>query len=62
MAKINNKGFSLVEVIVAIAIFAILIIPLTTQLISAVNTNTKTTKKQYAVEMAEELMESFQGM
>ncbi len=59
MAKINNKGFSLVEVIVAIAIFAILIIPLTTQLISAVNTNTKTTKKQYAVEMAEELMESF---
>lgn len=59
MAKINNKGFSLVEVIVAIAVFAILIIPLTTQLISAVNTNTKTTKKQYAVEMAEELMESF---
>lgn len=59
MAKINNKGFSLVEVIVAIAVFAILIIPLTTQLISAVNTNKKTTKKQYAVEMAEELMESF---
>lgn len=59
MAKINNKGFSLVEVIVAIAVFAILIIPLTTQLISAVNTNKKTTKKQYAVEMAEELMENF---
>ena len=59
MAKTNNKGFSLVEVIIAVAIFAILIIPLTTQLISAVKTNKKTTQKQYAVEMAEELMESF---
>ena len=29
MAKNNNKGFSLVEVIVAIAVFAILIVPLT---------------------------------
>ncbi len=59
MAKINNKGFSLVEVIVAIAVFAILIIPLTTQLISAISTNKETTKNQYAAEMAEELMENF---
>jgi prepilin-type N-terminal cleavage/methylation domain-containing protein len=57
--KKNNKGFSLVEVIVAVAIFAILIIPITTQLISAVKTNKTSTKKQYAIEKAEEIMESF---
>lgn len=59
MAIKNNKGFSLVEVIVAVAVFAILIVPLTSQLITAIKTNTKSTKKQYAVEKAEELMESF---
>ena len=59
MAKKNNKGFSLIEVIVAVAVFAILIVPLTTQLISAININTRSTKKQYAIEKAEEIMESF---
>lgn len=59
MAIKNNKGFSLVEVIVAVAVFAILIVPLTSQLITAIKTNSKSTKKQYAVEKAEELMESF---
>ena len=59
MAIKNNKGFSLVEVIVAVAVFAILIVPLTSQLITAIKTNTSSTKKQYAVEKAEELMESF---
>lgn len=59
MAKNNNKGFSLVEVIIAVAVFAILIAPLTAQLISAINVNTKSTKKQYAIEKAEEIMESF---
>ena len=59
MAKNNNKGFSLIEVIIAVAVFAILIAPLTAQLISAINVNTKSTKKQYAIEKAEEIMESF---
>ena len=41
MTKKNNKGFSLIEVIIAVAVFAILIVPLTSQLISAVNINKK---------------------
>lgn len=59
MAKNNNKGFSLIEVIVAIAVFAILIIPLSTQLISALKTNETSKKKQYAIEKAEEIMEQY---
>lgn len=59
MAKNNNKGFSLVEVIVAIAVFAILIVPLTSQLIGAIRTNETSKKKQYAIEKAEEIMEQF---
>ena len=57
MAKKNNKGFSLIEVIIAVAVFAILIAPLTAQLISAINVNTKSTKKQYAIEKADDIME-----
>jgi prepilin-type N-terminal cleavage/methylation domain-containing protein len=60
MAK-NNKGFSLVEVIIAVAVFAILIGPLTAQLINAVNINRTSVKKQYAIEKAEEIMESFKS-
>lgn len=59
MVKSNNKGFSLVEVIIAAAVFAILLYPITTALISAVNINKTSTKKQYAVETAEEILESF---
>ena len=59
MTKKNNKGFSLIEVIIAVAVFAILIVPLTSQLISAVNINKKSTKKQYAIDKAEQIMEGF---
>ena len=55
MVKSNNKGFSLVEIIIAAAIFAILIYPITNALITATKTGTKSTKKQYAVEKAEEI-------
>lgn len=59
MVKKNNKGFSLIEVIIAAAVFAILIYPITNALISATKTGTKSTKKQYAVETAEKVMETF---
>ncbi|MDD6404660.1 MAG: prepilin-type N-terminal cleavage/methylation domain-containing protein [Clostridiales bacterium] len=61
MVKRNNKGFSLVEVIIAAAVFAILIYPITTALVSATKTGTMSTKKQYAVEKAEEIMEIFKS-
>ncbi len=59
MVKSNNKGFSLVELIVAIAVFAILVYPITNALIMATKTTATSTKKQYAVEKAEEIMENF---
>lgn len=59
MAKNNNKGFSLVEIIIAIAVFSILIVPLTGQLIAALKTSSSSEKKQYAVEKGEEFMEVF---
>lgn len=59
MVRSNNKGFSLIEVIIAAAVFAILIYPITTALVSSTKTGTKSTKKQYAVEKAEEIMENF---
>lgn len=59
MVKSNNKGFSLVEIIIAAAVFAILVYPITRALMMSVNTETQSTKKQYAVEKAEEIMENF---
>ena len=53
MVKSNNKGFSLVELIIAAAVFAILVYPITNALIAATKTTTTSTKKQYAVEKAE---------
>ncbi len=49
----------MVEIIIAVAVFAILVVPITSQLISAININTTSTKKQYAIDKAEEIMESF---
>ena len=59
MVKSNNKGFSLVELIIAAAVFAILVYPITNALIAATKTTSTSTKKQYAVEKAEEIMENF---
>lgn len=59
MVKSNNKGFSLVEIIIAAAVFAILVYPITRALMMSVNTDNQSTKKQYAVEKAEEIMEGF---
>ena len=59
MVKLNNKGFSLVEIIIAAAVFAILVYPISTALMTATKTTTTSTKKQYAVEKAEEIMENF---
>lgn len=61
MMKSNNKGVSLVEVIVAIALFSLLIIPITLKLISSMEINTKSKEKQYVKDYAEYTMEYFKG-
>jgi prepilin-type N-terminal cleavage/methylation domain-containing protein len=57
--RLNNKGFSLVEIIIAVAVFAILVYPISTAIVTAAKTRSTSTKKQYAVEEAEEIMENF---
>ena len=57
MKKTNNKGFSMTEVIVAVAIFLILAIPILSQLVLSVKNNSKAKASQYGVNVAESEME-----
>jgi len=57
MLKKKNKGFSMVEIIISIAIFAILMIPIVSALISSMKNTTKAKNLQYRNDYAENLME-----
>lgn len=61
MAKNNNKGVSLVEILIAVVVFSILLIPVITQLISALNINSISKQKSYAIDYAEYTMEYFKS-
>ncbi len=61
MTKYNNKGVSFVEVLISVTIFAILLIPIMTKLITSMNINSKSKEKQYVVAYAEQAMEYFKG-
>lgn len=62
MKQLNNKGFSLVEVILAVLIFAILVVPIANQF-SVIANQTKLAKtKQYGVSLAEDEMEEFKSI
>ena len=43
----NNRGFSLVELLIAVAVMAILITPIVSQLVQTVNTSGQAKEKQY---------------
>ena len=57
MRKTNNKGFSMTEVIVAVAVFLILAIPILSQLVLSVKNNSKAKASQYGINLAESEME-----
>ncbi|MDE5965875.1 MAG: prepilin-type N-terminal cleavage/methylation domain-containing protein [Lachnospiraceae bacterium] len=57
MAKLNHKGFSMVELIIAIAVFTMLAIPIIRQLLTSVNMNSRARTTQKTAEYAEYLME-----
>ena len=57
MRKPNNKGFTMTEVIVAVAIFLILAIPIFSQLLQSVKNNSKVKSTQYGINVAESEME-----
>lgn len=57
MRKMNNKGFSMVEILISIAIFAILMIPIVSGIISSMKNTTKAKTLQYRNEYAENIIE-----
>ncbi len=61
MKKLNNKGFSIVEIIIAIAVFVVLIIPVINQLGSSMKIAANSKKQQKGSEYAEYIMEYFKG-
>ncbi len=59
--KLNNRGMSLVEVIVAMTIFAIVTIPVLHALTTSAFYNQKARKRQNVTALAESVMENFKG-
>lgn len=57
MKKKNNAGFSIVEVLIALAIFTILMIPIVKTLIQSLKMSTSSKELQYRNQFAEVLME-----
>ena len=60
MAKNKNKGFSLIEIVVAIAILTLLLTPVVSQFTQTMKTNRKAKEQQKAVENANYVLEYFQ--
>lgn len=61
MAKNKNKGFSVIEIIIAIAILTLLLTPIVNQLAQTMSTNRRAKEQQYAVENGQYVMEYFQN-
>ncbi|MGN0435555.1 MAG: prepilin-type N-terminal cleavage/methylation domain-containing protein, partial [Wujia sp.] len=61
MARNKNKGFSLIEIIVAIAIMTLLLTPIIKQLAQTMAVNRQAKEQQYANENAEYVLEYFQA-
>lgn len=59
MAKNKNKGFSVIEIVIAIAILTLLLTPIVNQLAQTMSTNRKAKEQQYAVENSRYVMEYF---
>ena len=55
--KLNNKGITLIELIVAMAILAIVVVPFVHSFVTAAKTNQKAKERFYATTAAEDIME-----
>lgn len=60
MAKNNNKGFGIAEIVIAITILTLLLTPVLRQLTNTMATNRKAKEQQYAVENAEYVLQYVQ--
>ena len=52
MRRTNNKGFSLVELVVAIAVLSILITPIINKLVASLKLSARAKESQYAYQNA----------
>ncbi len=52
MAKTNNKGFTLIEIVIAVAILSVLLTPILKQFANTLETSRKATALQEVNEMA----------
>ncbi len=57
MQKVNNKGFSMVEILISITIFAILMGPIISGIVSSMKSTTNAKDIQYRNECAENMVE-----
>ena len=62
MTKKKNAGFSMVEILISIAIFAILMIPIVSAIISSLNMTTESKELQYRNDFAEHMMEHIKAV
>lgn len=60
MARKNNKGFSIIEIVIAIAILSLLLVPIVTQISQTLKTSRMAKQQQYVTDDAVYLMEDFQ--
>jgi type II secretory pathway pseudopilin PulG len=61
MTKRNNKGFSLVDSIIAVAVLSLLITPILYQVIHTLNTSRQAKERQYVLDNAQYVMTYFQS-
>ena len=59
--RLNNSGMSLVEVIVAMTIFAVVTVPVLHALTTSAVYNQKARRRQNVTALAESVMENFKG-
>lgn len=60
--KRDNKGFSLMEIVVAVALFAIIVLPVMASIVSSIRLNQKSRKLLIANDTCQTIMEGFSGM
>lgn len=59
--RVGNKAFALVELVVAVGLFAIVVIPIMTSMVTSLRLNLKSRKQMAATEVAQNVLEGIRG-
>lgn len=57
----KKKGFTIIEVLISLAVFAVIVIPISLILMQGVTTNKKAEQKQQAMMIAQDIFETLKG-